>query len=84
MPPAAVKVNVYDLGDFNGYMKWLGLGVYHTGVEVYGKEYAFGGAHLPLDRCARCKSTSSRGLACQLVSAVLRANRSAMSELQYC
>jgi deubiquitinase DESI2 len=40
----AVCVNVYDLGDFNGYIGWLGVGVFHSGVEVLGKEFAFGGA----------------------------------------
>lgn len=39
-----VTVNVYDLGDFNGYLTWFGVGIFHSGVEVHGKEYAFGGA----------------------------------------
>jgi PPPDE putative peptidase domain len=43
MPGTPVNVNVYDLGEMNGYISWLGVGVYHSGVEVHGKEYAFGG-----------------------------------------
>ncbi|CAG7733305.1 unnamed protein product, partial [Allacma fusca] len=27
----------------NGYMKLVGFGVFHTGVEVYGSEYSCGG-----------------------------------------
>ncbi|KAF8393072.1 hypothetical protein HHK36_021313 [Tetracentron sinense] len=37
-----VHLNVYDLTPINGYAYWLGLGVYHSGVQVHGVEYAFG------------------------------------------
>ncbi|PWA44934.1 hypothetical protein CTI12_AA521950 [Artemisia annua] len=37
-----VYLNVYDLTSINEYAYWLGLGVYHSGVQVHGVEYAFG------------------------------------------
>ncbi|GAB4842651.1 hypothetical protein Ancab_012624 [Ancistrocladus abbreviatus] len=37
-----VYLNVYDITPINGYSYWLGLGVYHSGVQVHGVEYAFG------------------------------------------
>lgn len=37
-----VYLNVYDLTPINGYAYWLGLGIYHSGVQVHGVEYAFG------------------------------------------
>ncbi|CAE6120206.1 unnamed protein product [Arabidopsis arenosa] len=37
-----VYLNVYDLTPINGYAYWLGLGIYHSGVEVHGVEYGFG------------------------------------------
>lgn len=37
-----VYLNVYDLTHINGYFYWAGLGVFHTGLEVHGVEYAFG------------------------------------------
>ncbi|KAL2926910.1 hypothetical protein RDABS01_019414 [Bienertia sinuspersici] len=43
-----VYLNVYDLIGFtpiNDYAYWLGLGVYHSGVEVHGVEYGFEGNH---------------------------------------
>lgn len=37
-----VFLNVYDLTPLNSYSIWLGFGVFHTGIEVYGMEYGFG------------------------------------------
>ncbi|KAH9624662.1 hypothetical protein KSS87_001672 [Heliosperma pusillum] len=42
-----VYLNVYDLTPVNGYMYWAGLGIFHTGVEVHGSEYAFGAHDYP-------------------------------------
>ncbi|WOK93107.1 deSI-like protein [Canna indica] len=42
-----VYLNVYDLTPMNGYMYWVGLGVFHTGIEVHGVEYAFGAHDYP-------------------------------------
>ncbi|KAG0462481.1 hypothetical protein HPP92_020957 [Vanilla planifolia] len=39
---APVYLNVYDLTPLNGYVYWAGLGIFHSGVEVHGVEYAFG------------------------------------------
>jgi len=38
-----VILNVYDLFWTNEYTGNMGLGVYHSGLEVYGREYAYGG-----------------------------------------
>jgi len=38
----AVRLNVYDLSPVNEYIAWLGLGVYHSGLEVDGREWTFG------------------------------------------
>uniref|UniRef100_A0A2N9IDV3 PPPDE domain-containing protein n=1 Tax=Fagus sylvatica TaxID=28930 RepID=A0A2N9IDV3_FAGSY len=42
-----VYLNVYDLTPINGYAYWFGLGVYHSGVQVHGIEYAFGAHEYP-------------------------------------
>lgn len=43
---SVVRLHVYDLGKnsakMNRYAKDAGLGAFHTGVEVYGREYCFG------------------------------------------
>ncbi|KAI8544224.1 hypothetical protein RHMOL_Rhmol08G0279300 [Rhododendron molle] len=44
---APVYLNVYDLTSINGYAYWLGLGAYHSGVQVHGIEYAFGAHEYP-------------------------------------
>ena len=38
-----VVINIYDLSPYNNYLIKIGLGMYHTGVEVNGREYTFGG-----------------------------------------
>mmetsp|Transcript_18528 Transcript_18528/g.40543 ORF Transcript_18528/g.40543 Transcript_18528/m.40543 type:complete len:221 (-) Transcript_18528:3718-4380(-) len=37
-----VYINVYDLWENNKYAYYFGLGIYHSGVEVYDSEYAYG------------------------------------------
>ena len=38
----AVIINVYFLNSFSTYLSSVGVGVYHTGVSVFGREYSFG------------------------------------------
>ena len=38
----AVVLNVYDLAGANDYTHGLGVGFYHSGVEVNGREWTFG------------------------------------------
>ncbi|CAH2077302.1 unnamed protein product, partial [Thlaspi arvense] len=37
-----VHLNVYDLTQMNMYGYWLGIGIYHSGLEVHGVEYGYG------------------------------------------
>ena len=36
-----VRLNVYDLAEANGWLSRIGVGAYHTGIEVAGFEYSF-------------------------------------------
>ncbi|XP_027331375.1 deSI-like protein At4g17486 [Abrus precatorius] len=42
-----VVLNVYDLTPINNYMYWFGFGIFHSGIEVHGKEYGFGAHDFP-------------------------------------
>ncbi|XP_043500723.1 deubiquitinase DESI2 isoform X2 [Polistes fuscatus] len=42
-----IILNVYDMYWINEYTTPIGLGVFHSGVEIYGTEYAYGGHPKP-------------------------------------
>ncbi|CAK9819209.1 Deubiquitinase DESI2 [Anthophora plagiata] len=43
-----IILNVYDMYWINEYTTPIGLGVFHSGVEIYGTEYAYGGHTKPI------------------------------------
>lgn len=43
-----VILNVYDLTPLNNYSYWFGFGIFHSGIEVHGKEYGFGAHDFPV------------------------------------
>ncbi|KAJ4824579.1 hypothetical protein Tsubulata_044955 [Turnera subulata] len=43
-----VILNVYDLTPLNQYTYWFGFGIFHSGIEVHGKEYGFGAHDFPV------------------------------------
>ncbi|KAL7684854.1 putative PPPDE putative peptidase domain-containing protein [Plasmopara halstedii] len=40
-PRTAVMLNIYDLVEANDIMAPLGLGIYHSGVEIAGEEFSY-------------------------------------------
>nr|XP_024381526.1 deSI-like protein At4g17486 [Physcomitrium patens]XP_024381527.1 deSI-like protein At4g17486 [Physcomitrium patens]XP_024381528.1 deSI-like protein At4g17486 [Physcomitrium patens]XP_024381529.1 deSI-like protein At4g17486 [Physcomitrium patens]PNR50826.1 hypothetical protein PHYPA_010012 [Physcomitrium patens] len=42
-----IFLNVYDLTPMNNYVYWVGLGIFHSGIEAHGAEYAFGAHDYP-------------------------------------
>ncbi|KAJ8774393.1 hypothetical protein K2173_012467 [Erythroxylum novogranatense] len=40
-------LNVYDISPANNYLYWVGLGIFHSGIEVNGMEYGFGAHEYP-------------------------------------
>ncbi|KAL2669059.1 hypothetical protein AAZV13_01G166500 [Glycine max] len=44
---ASVYLNVYDLTPINNYLYMLGLGIFHSGIQVHDIEYGFGAHEYP-------------------------------------
>ncbi|KAG5184663.1 PPPDE putative peptidase domain-containing protein [Tribonema minus] len=72
--PQEVLLNVYDLNEANEYLHSTGFGLYHSGVQIGGKEYTFAGgggifSHEPKDapgarfRCSVSMGTFTGGQA---------------------
>jgi hypothetical protein len=38
-----VYINIYDINNINSYLWNIGLGIYHSGIEIDEYEYSFGG-----------------------------------------
>jgi len=56
-----VFLNVYDLHDANSYGYPFGVGVFHSGVEIAGKEYSFGGHEFSYTGVFDIEPTSAYG-----------------------
>ncbi len=42
--PEIIWLNVYHVTSFNKYLlEWIGFGFYHTSIELYNHEFAYGG-----------------------------------------
>lgn len=50
-----VRLNVYGLTSLNQTIRYTGLGIYHSGVQVYGVEWAYGGYPYPVSSIFRMR-----------------------------
>ena len=48
-----VRLNVYDLHQANEFVSAMGFGLYHSGVEIDGREYVYGGGSGIVDTTPR-------------------------------
>ncbi|KAL1816076.1 hypothetical protein ACET3Z_018650 [Daucus carota] len=56
-----VLLNVYDLTPLNKYLFCFGLGIFHSGIEVFGMEYGFGAHDLSISGVFEAEPKSCPG-----------------------
>lgn len=39
--PLPIYLNIYDISSFNKILRMLGVGIYHTGIQIFDTEFAF-------------------------------------------
>mmetsp|Transcript_19494 Transcript_19494/g.62054 ORF Transcript_19494/g.62054 Transcript_19494/m.62054 type:complete len:202 (-) Transcript_19494:115-720(-) len=62
-----VYLNVYDMSPNNDYSYWCGLGIFHSGIEVYDSEYAFGGHDYPISGIFETKPKDAEALGAPVI-----------------
>lgn len=40
-----IILHIYDMSPMNKWLLYCGVGIFHSGIEVYGAEYAYGGKY---------------------------------------
>ena len=70
-----VILNVYDMFWTNEYTGNIGLGVYHSGLEIYGREFAYGGHPFPFSGIFDISPKAASDLGEQFRFKVLRYNQ---------
>lgn len=75
-----VMLNVYDLTPINNYTRWFGFGIFHSGIEVHGKEYGFGAHDFPVSGVFEVEPKRCPGF---LYRCSISLGRIAMSPLEF-
>ncbi|XP_030474020.1 deSI-like protein At4g17486 [Syzygium oleosum] len=71
-----VVLNVYDLTPINNYTCWFGFGIFHSGIEVHGKEYGFGAHDFPVSGVFEVEPRSCPGFLYRTTISLGRINMS--------
>ena len=60
--PQVVYLNVYNIGNANGFLERIGFGIYHTSVGIYDMEINYGGHDKALSGIVVVEKGNSAGL----------------------
>lgn len=60
--PEVVYLNIYNVSSFNKFSEFLGVGFYHTSVEIYNHEFSYGGHDYECSGIVCVEAGNSAGL----------------------